>query len=169
MDNGNGGPANRINPGFEHLAETTEFNVENKSPEILPTPDDQQEKDPYAGLEGISDSLNGAPAGVIDPAMLGNLSLQASQNEEKKEPGLGEIVNETQQSLTEPIEEKMLGTDLNSSKFRNNGVTKELAKRLEKIEEGDDFYKMSIELNKASKESLGMSFPDRSHFIGGNK
>ncbi len=166
MDNGNGGPANRINPGFERLAETTEFNVESKSPEILPTPDDQQEKDPYAGLENISDDLNGAP-GVIDPTMLGGLSLQADQLGEKKEPGLGEIVDEKSPDLTGLSEEKVLGTDI--SKFQKNGVTKEMEARLDGLKKEDDLYKLSVDFMKASKESLGTSFADRNYLLGGGK
>ena len=115
MDNGNGGPGNRVAQDFERsMTEAPKFN-----PEQLPVPEDK-ESDPGIRAEEVGNNLNAVNDKIyIDPSMLGASTVQAMQMGEKLDPALGEIVDEGQAGMKSLTEDQIIGTDINAL---NNAV-----------------------------------------------
>lgn len=161
MDNGNGGPGNRVAQDFERsMAEAPKFD-----PEKLPVPE-QQEDDP-----GINSEIGKNPnAGMyIDPSMLGNMTVNAAGFDDQLNPALGEVVSEGEVGMKSLTEEQIIGTDIDISKFEKNGVSKELENKLDDLKKEPNLYKQSIDFMLEAKKSLSASFADRKYLLGGDK
>ena len=161
MDNGNVGPGNMNARNFERsMAEAPHFD-----PERLPTPEDK-EKDPGNAAEMGQDNMNGGV--YLDPSMLGASTVNAIQYEDQANPGIGEIVTETEAGMKSLSDEQVLGTDIDVSKFQKNGVSKEMEQRLDEIKKEKNLYRQSVDFMVESKKSLSASFADRGYLRGGN-
>jgi hypothetical protein len=163
MDNGNCGPGNRVAQDFERsMTEVPQFN-----PETLPTPDDK-EKD-FGGIgEVVGNNANVNDGIYIDPSMLGASTVQATAHLETM-PELGEIVTESNVGMKSLSEAQISGTDVDTSKFQKNGVSKELEQRLDNLKKEPNLYKQSVDFMLEAKKSLASSFADRNYLLGGQK
>ena len=163
MDNGNGGPGNRVAQDFERsMSEAPQFN-----PEVLPIPENE-EKDPGNNGEVAGNNPNANAGFYIDPSMLGASAVQAAHFGGET-PGLGEIVTENAVGMKNLSEEQVIGTDVDISKFQKNGVSKELEQRLDDIKKEVNLYQQSIDFMLEAKKSLSASFADRKYLAGGQK
>lgn len=151
MDNGNGGPGNRVAQNFERsMAEAPQFD-----PETLPVPE-KKETEQNTGI-------------YIDPSMLGASTVQAAHLEQPINPELGEVVTENEVGMKSLSEAQISGTDIDMSKFQKNGVSKELETKLDNLKKESNLYKQSVEFMLEAKKSLSSSFTDRKYLAGGNK
>ena len=163
MDNGNGGPGNRVAQDFERsMSEAPQFN-----PEVLPIPENE-EKDPGNIGERAGNNPNANAGFYIDPSMLGASVVQAAHFGGEV-PGLGEIVTENTVGMKNLSEDQITGTDVDISKFQKNGVSKELEQRLDDIKKEPNLYQQSIDFMLEAKKSLSSSFADRKYLTGGQK
>lgn len=162
MDNGNGGPGNRVAQDFERsMAEAPKFN-----PEALPIPEDK-EKDLGIGGESVGNNANVNDGIYIDPSMLGASTVHATHLETT--PELGEVVTESTVGMKKLSEEQITGTDLDISKFQKNGVSKEQEHKLDELKKVADLYEQSIGLAFERKKALATSFADRRYLMGGEQ
>lgn len=151
MDNGNGGPGNMNAANFERsMAEAPNFD-----PEDLPTPENR-EGEPNAGI-------------YIDPAMLGNMTVNAADFEKQPEAALGEVVSEGAVGMKALTEAQVIGTDVDISRFQKNGVSRELETKLDALKKEPNLYKQSVDFMLEAKKSLSSSFADRKYLAGGDK
>ena len=162
MDNGNGGPGNRVAQNFERsMSEAPQFN-----PEVLPVPENE-EKDPGNNGEAFNDNPNAGTGIYIDSSMLGASTVQAAHLE--GEPQLGEVVTENNVGMKSLSESQVSGTDIDISKFQKNGVSKELEQRLDDLKKEPNLYKQSVDFMLEAKKALASSFADRNYLLGGKK
>ena len=153
------GPGNVSNQNFERsMSEAPVFN-----PEILPTPD-QKEEDPGRGSESVGDNLNTNNGVYIDSSLLGSSTVNATTFDTKK-PELGEVVDEGAVGMKGLSDEQVIGTDINVSKFHKNGVSRELAARLDELKNEPNLYKQSVGFMMEAKKSLSSSFDDRRYLM----
>lgn len=163
MDNGNGGPGNRVAQNFERsMSEAPNFN-----PEILPIPEDK-ENDPGNNGEVAGNNPNANNGIYIDPSMLGASTVQAAHLE-VNEPGLGDVVTESEVGMKGLSGAQIAGTDIDISKFQKNGVSRELEQRLDNLKKEPNLYKQSVDFMLEAKKSLSSSFADRKYLTGGQK
>lgn len=163
MDNRNGGPANRVAQGFEHISDSVDFN-----PERLPEPN-QQEQDPGVSQESVGNNPNETGAS-LDPSMLGTATVQAMQyGNQELNPALGQVVSEGETGLKSLSENEILATETGVMRFQKNGVTKEQEQRLDNLKKEPNLYRQNLEFMKASKQALSSSFADRAYLAGGEK
>ena len=100
MDNGNGGPGNRIGENFERsMAEAPKFDSE-----VLPTPESKETEN--------------NPGVYIDPSMLGNMTVNAAGFNEQIKPALGEVVSESEAGMKALTEAQVIGTDVDIRSFK---------------------------------------------------
>lgn len=166
MNNGNVGPGNNLAQNFERsMTEAPQFN-----PEFLPEPEDK-EKDPGDNLESVGNNPN-ANNGLtyIDPMMLGASTINAAGLDEKvRVAALGEVVDEAPAGMKKLTEDQIIGTDINTSKFAKDGVSNELAKKLDANKKEPNLYRQMLNFVEQSKKSLAESFVDRKYLDGGKK
>ncbi len=163
MDYGNVGPGNRIAQDFERLSEEQDFNPD-KTPERI----DQNEQDPAVNSENIEDNLNRDEESYDDSGKLGTVAVRATEFGGET-GGLGKIVSEGPAGMKELTESQIIGTDIDISKFDKNGVSKELADRLDNLKKEPDLHKQSVEFVLESKKSLASSFSDRGYLASGGE
>lgn len=166
MDCGNAGPGNVNANNFERLGtEAPAFNLN-----ILPTPD-QKEQDPGQKQESVGNNTNRDNAPYIDPALIGDATIKATAigNVPIEKAKIGEVVSEGAAGLKTLSEDQTLGTDLNSSKFDKNGVSKAQEDRLDWIKKEPNLYKQNIDFMLESKKALSASFADRGYLAGDEK
>jgi hypothetical protein len=164
MDNGNGGPGNRVAQNFEQsMSEAPVFN-----PEMLPTPDDK-ENDPGLGREAAQDNLNLTNDNpLIDPTLLGASAVQAMQYG-AVDAGVGEVVDEGEIGRKALTEEQIQG-GANTLMFQEKGgVSKETEERLDNLKKKSDLYEMSVSLIEEQKKALATNFQDRRGLMEGRK
>ena len=164
MDNGNGGPANRIAQGFEHISDSVDFN-----PERLQDPN-QKEQDPGVNQETVGNNPNQDAGAYLDPSMLGTATVQAMQyGGQELNPALGQVVSEGETGMKALTEDQVLATETGVMRFQKNGVTKEQEEKLDNLKKEKNLYRQSGDFIKISKLSLSSSFADRAYLTGGNK
>lgn len=162
MNNGNGGPGNMNAGSFERsMAEAPNFD-----PEKLPIPE-QKESDPGFNTEARKNP-NANTGMYIDPSMLGNMTVNATQFGELN-PALGEVVSDGEVGMKKLTEEQVIGTDVDISKFQKDGVSAEMEKKLDELKKEPNLYKQSVTFMTEAKKSLSASFADRKYLTGGNK
>ena len=66
-------------------------------------------------------------------------------------------------------EDQIIGTDINTSKFAKDGVSNELAKKLDANKKEPNLYRQMLNFVEQSKKSLAESFVDRKYLDGGKK
>jgi len=145
MDNGNGGPANRIAQGFENISDSVDFN-----PERLQNPNQKEQV-------------------YLDPSMLGTATVEATQYGGELNPALGQVVSEGEVGMKSLSEDQILATETGVMKFEKNGVTKEQEERLDNLKKEPNLYRQSVEFIKTSKQALSSSFSDRAYLAGETK
>jgi|GEM_PF-6849147 len=145
MDNGNGGPANRIAQGFENISDSVDF-----SPERLQNPNQKEQV-------------------YLDPSMLGTATVEAVQYGGELNPALGQVVSEGEVGMKSLSEDQILATETGVMKFEKNGVTKEQEERLDNLKKEPNLYRQSVEFIKTSKQALSSSFSDRAYLAGETK
>ena len=140
----------------------------NFDPERLPTPD-QKENDPGFNTE-VGNNPNAGVGMYIDPSMLGNMAVNASQyHESELNPAIGEVVSEGEVGMKKLTDEQIIGTDINISKFNKDGVTPELEKKLDDLKNEPNLYEQSVQFMMEAKKSLSSSFADRAYLTGGKR
>ena len=163
MNYGNVGPANMNAQGFEQLSDMDQFN-----PNVLPTPD-KKENDPAQASEMVGNNMNQMnQMPYIDPAMIGNATVQATQYQEVN-PAIGQIVSNGAVGMKSLSEEQIIGTDLNASRFQKDGVSKELEEKLDNLKREPNLYRQSVGFMTESKKALSSSFADRGYLAGGKR
>lgn len=164
MDNGNGGPANRIAQGFEHISESVDFN-----PERLQDPN-RKEQDPGTNQEKVGNNPNQNNDAYLDPSMLGTATVQAMQyGNQELNPALGQVISEGEAGMKTLTEDQVLATETGTMRFQKNGVTSEQEQRLDNLKKEPNLYRQSVDFIKISKQSLSSSFADRAYLSGGAK
>lgn len=164
MNNGNGGPANRIAQGFENISDSVDFN-----PERLQDPN-QKEQDPGVNQELVGNNPNQNGGAYLDPSMLGTATVQAMQyGNQELNPALGQVVSEGETGMKSLSEDQILATETGVMKFQKNGVTKEQEEKLDNLKKEPNLYRQSVDFIKISKQSLSSSFADRAYLTGGGK
>ena len=162
MDNGNGGPANRIAQGFETISDQVDFN-----PERLQDPN-QKEQDSRINKDVLNNPNEENTH--LDPSMLGTATVQATQfGNQELNPALGQVVSEGEAGMKNLTENEVLATETGVMKFQKNGVTKEQEQRLDTLKKEPNLFRQNVEFIKASKQSLSSSFADRAYLAGGDK
>lgn len=138
----------------------------NFDPEKLPIPE-QKENDPGFNTE-VGNNPNANTGMYIDPSMLGNMTVNATQFGELN-PALGEVVSEGEVGMKQLTEDQVIGTDVDISKFQKDGVSPEMEKKLDELKKEPNLYKQSVTFMTEAKKSLSASFADRKYLTGGNK
>ena len=160
MNNGNGGPANRIAQGFENISESVDFN-----PERLQDPN-QKEQDPETNQERVGNNPNTDEEAYLDPSILGTAAVAAAQYGRELNPALGQVVSEGENGMKALSRDQILATEAGVMKFEKNGVTKEQEEKLDNLKREPNLYRQSVEFIKISKQALSSSFSDRAYLAG---
>lgn len=166
MDNGNVGRGNNLAQNFERsMTEAPQFN-----PEILPVPEDK-EKDRGNQLEDVGNNPNANNnAMYLDPSMLGASAINAARfGENEKNPALGEVIDEDSIGMRALTEDQITGADIEISKFSKDGISNELAKKLDENKKVTNLYRQTLNFIEQSKRSLSESFADRRYLSGDEK
>lgn len=166
MDNGNVGRGNNLAQNFERsMTEAPQFN-----PEILPVPEDK-EKDRGNQLEDVGNNPNANNnAMYLDPSMLGASAINAARfGENGKNPALGEVIDEDSIGMRALTEDQITGADIEISKFSKDGISNELAKKLDENKKVTNLYRQTLNFIEQSKRSLSESFADRRYLSGDEK
>ncbi len=157
MDNGNVGPGNMNANNFERsMSEAPQFN-----PEYLR---DEEQKEAEPGDFETPSDPNADNFAYLDPFMLGNTTVK-TMGLDSDPVGIGEVVSEGEAGVKTLTKDQVTGTDIDVSVLRKNGVSNELAARLDDLKKEKDLRKQSVGLMIESKKARYASFPDRANLV----